>query len=106
MAASLDTTFQERWQPLGCHINQKHMVNPDPNTGISGIKWQPGGGFVEGEFAITLRGNLRVGAIDVAVKGPDVALGTLEILSASRNRRASLALPPWRGRSWCVPAGI
>jgi len=53
------------------------LVNPDPNARISGIKWQPGGGFVEGEFAITLEGSLRVGEIQVAIKGPDVASGTL-----------------------------
>ena len=53
------------------------LVNPDPNARISGIKWQPGGGFVEGEFSVTLEGSLKVGEIQVAVKGPDVVLGTI-----------------------------
>jgi hypothetical protein len=53
------------------------VVNPDPNAKISGIKWQPGGGFVEGDFSVTVEGEWTVGEIDVAVKGPDVALGRL-----------------------------
>nr|WP_290228277.1 S-layer homology domain-containing protein [Trichocoleus desertorum] len=53
------------------------VVNPDPNAKISGIKWQPGGGFVEGDFSVTVNGEWTVGEIDVAVKGPDVALGRL-----------------------------
>lgn len=53
------------------------LVNPDPNARISGIKWQPGGSFVEGEFAVTLEGSLEVGTIQIAVKGPDVASGTI-----------------------------
>lgn len=53
------------------------LVNPDPNARLSGIKWQPGGGFVEGEFSVTLSGSLTVGCTTVAVKGPDVAFGDL-----------------------------
>ncbi|MEW5857706.1 MAG: S-layer homology domain-containing protein [Cyanobacteriota bacterium] len=53
------------------------VVNPDPNAKISGIKWQPGGGFTDGEFTVTLNRQVAVGEIDVAVKGPDVALGRL-----------------------------
>jgi hypothetical protein len=53
------------------------LVNPDPNAQISGIKWQPGGGFVEGEFSVTLEGSLTVGRIQVAAKGPDVARGEI-----------------------------
>jgi len=52
-------------------------VNPDPNAQISGIKWQPGGGFTEGEFSVTLEGSLQVGRIQVAAKGPDVVRGTI-----------------------------
>ncbi|MBD2073523.1 hypothetical protein H6F86_06405 [Phormidium sp. FACHB-592] len=52
-------------------------VNPDPNARISGIKWQPGGGFVQGEFSVTLNGRWAVGTTTVAVKGPDVARGEL-----------------------------
>lgn len=53
------------------------LVNPDPNARISGIKWQPGGGFVQGEFSVTLNGRWAVGTTTVAVKGPDVARGAL-----------------------------
>lgn len=49
------------------------IVNPDPNAKLSGIKWQPGGGFTQGEFSVTLEGQWTVGSINVAVKGPDVA---------------------------------
>lgn len=59
-------------------------VNPDPNARISGIKWQPGGGFVQGEFSVTLNGRFAQGSIDVAVKGPDVARGVLVGPSCSR----------------------
>jgi hypothetical protein len=53
------------------------VVNPDPNAKISGIKWQPGGGFVQGEFSVTLSGQLTEGTVDVAAKGPDVERGTI-----------------------------
>lgn len=53
------------------------FVNSDPNARIRGIKWQPGGGFVQGEFAVTLNGRWGVGTTTVAVKGPDVARGQL-----------------------------
>jgi hypothetical protein len=60
------------------------LVNPDPNARISGIKWQPGGGFVQGEFVVTLNGRFATGSIDVAVKGPDVARGVLTGPSCNR----------------------
>ncbi|CAA9229103.1 FOG: PKD repeat [uncultured Coleofasciculus sp.] len=53
------------------------IVNPDPNAKLSGIKWQPGGGFEQGEFSVTLEGKWTVGSINVAVKGPDVASGVV-----------------------------
>lgn len=58
-------------------------VNPDPNARISGIKWQPGGGFVKGEFSVTLNGRWAIGTTTVAVKGPDVARGQLSGPSCS-----------------------
>lgn len=54
------------------------VVNPDPNAKISGIKWQPGGGFTSGEFSVTLSGQLVEGTVDVAAKGPDVETGQLK----------------------------
>lgn len=53
------------------------MVNPDPNAKISGIKWQPGGGFTQGEFSVTLNREVSVGMVDVAAKGPDVVRGRI-----------------------------
>ncbi|MBW4460812.1 MAG: S-layer homology domain-containing protein [Nodosilinea sp. WJT8-NPBG4] len=53
------------------------LVNPDPNAKISGIKWQPGGGFTTGEFSVTLEGRFAVGQVSVAAKGPDVVVGNL-----------------------------
>jgi len=53
------------------------FVNLDPNARIRGIKWQPGGGFVDGEFTVTLNGRWAVGTTTVSVKGPDVAQGQL-----------------------------
>ena len=53
------------------------LVNPDPNAKISGIKWQPGGGFTSGEFSVTLNRQVAVGVVDVAAKGPDVVRGTI-----------------------------
>lgn len=53
------------------------FVNSDPNARIRGIRWQPGGGFVQGEFSVTLNGRFAVGTTIVAVKGPDVARAQL-----------------------------
>jgi hypothetical protein len=39
------------------------IVNPDPNAKLSGIKWQPGGGFTQGEFSVTLEGNGQLAAL-------------------------------------------
>ncbi len=44
------------------------VVNPDPNAKISGIKWQPGGGFTSGEFSVTLSAQLTGGTVDVAAQ--------------------------------------
>lgn len=62
------------------------LANPDPNAQISGIKWQPGGGFTVGEFSVTLEGQLAIGQVSVAAKGPDVVVGTLS--GPSCNRRS------------------
>jgi uncharacterized repeat protein (TIGR01451 family) len=47
----------------------------EPHTGFSGVKWETGGGFEEGEFTVTLGGPYEMGMTDVAAKGPDVAYG-------------------------------
>jgi hypothetical protein len=53
------------------------VVNPDPNAQIDGIKWETGGGFVNGIFTVTLSGDLTLGTVDVAAKGPGVVLGEI-----------------------------
>lgn len=56
---------------------QGERVDPDPNADISGIKWETGAGFTEGEFSVTLSGRLRADVVTVAAKGPDVAYGVI-----------------------------
>jgi hypothetical protein len=51
------------------------VVRPDPNAKLIGVKWETGGGFSSGEFAVTVSGPARAGTIRFAVKGPDVVLG-------------------------------
>ncbi|MEW6494105.1 MAG: hypothetical protein AB1589_16565 [Cyanobacteriota bacterium] len=53
------------------------VVNPDPNAQISGIKWQTGAGFAQGEFTVTLSGQVTTGVVNVAAKGPDVVRGAI-----------------------------
>lgn len=53
------------------------VVNPDPNAQISGIKWQTGAGFTQGEFTVTLSGQITTGVVNVAAKGPNVVRGAI-----------------------------
>jgi hypothetical protein len=53
------------------------VVNPDPNAGINGVRWQTGAGFSSGEFTVVLLGQEPQGLTTVAAKGADVALGQL-----------------------------
>jgi hypothetical protein len=53
------------------------VVQPDPNFGFDGIKWQTGAGFQSGEFVIVLSGGLVQGTVQTGVKGSDVAVGTI-----------------------------
>jgi transcription elongation factor len=52
-------------------------VNPDPNAGITGAKWETGDGFSSGSFSVTVRGNVRLGVVSFATKAPGVALGQI-----------------------------
>jgi hypothetical protein len=54
------------------------VVQPDPNYHFDGIKWQTGTDFQNGEFTLVLSGQLTNGMVQVGVKGPDVAIGTIE----------------------------
>jgi hypothetical protein len=51
------------------------VVRPDPNAKLTGVKWETGGGFSSGEFAVTVSGPARAETIRFAVKGPDVVIG-------------------------------
>lgn len=64
---SIVTAAPEPWE----------AVHPDPNAGLTGIKWETGAGFQQGEFTVTLTGHWAVGTTQVAAKGPDVAHGLL-----------------------------
>lgn len=65
--ASLLHAAPEPWEAVG----------PDPNAGLSGIKWETGAGFQAGEFVFTLGEQWAVGATRVAAKGPDLTFGTI-----------------------------
>ncbi|MEW6029540.1 MAG: DUF3060 domain-containing protein [Chloroflexota bacterium] len=53
------------------------VVHPDPNYHFDGIKWQTGTDFQSGEFTVALSGELMSGVVQVGVKGPDAAIGTI-----------------------------
>lgn len=53
------------------------IVDPDPNARLSGVKWETGGGFQQGQFWVRLDTSGAVGVTNVAAKGPDVAFGKI-----------------------------
>lgn len=53
------------------------IVNPDPNAHLSGVKWQTGAGFRQGEFTVTLQDTPGITRVAVVAKCPDVAYGEL-----------------------------
>jgi hypothetical protein len=53
------------------------LVDPDPNAGLIGIKWETEEEFESGEFVVTLDGHWVEGSVNVAAKGPDVAWGLI-----------------------------
>jgi hypothetical protein len=52
------------------------LVHPDPNAGITGIKWNTGAGFSSGTFTITVSG-ASAGNVSYATKAPGVVGSTL-----------------------------
>lgn len=82
-------------------------VHPDPNANLTGVKWETGGGFSSGEFAVTVSGAARAETIRFAVKGPDVALG-----ETTGPRCSDAAAPPVtprsgpRGKNRCPDASV
>jgi hypothetical protein len=82
-------------------------VSPDPNAKLTGVKWETGGGFSSGEFAVTVSGAARADTIRFAVKGPDVVLG-----ETTGPRCGDAAAPPAdpgtgsRGKNRCPDAGV
>jgi hypothetical protein len=83
------------------------FVHPDPNAKLTGVKWETGGGFASGEFAVTVSGPARAETIRFAVKGPDVVLG-----ETTGPRCGDAAAPPvapptgTRGKDRCPDASV
>jgi hypothetical protein len=53
------------------------IVDPDPNLELSGVKWETGDGFQQGQFWVELDSQGQPGPTSVAAKGPDVAFGEI-----------------------------
>ena len=79
-------------------------VNPDPNAQLSGIKWQTGAGFQQGQFTVTLAEPWGIGTTQVAAKGPDVARGV--IAGPICVRVAALALAKTVDRTTALPGDV
>ena len=83
------------------------VVRPDPNAKLTGVKWETGGGFSSGEFAVTVSGFARADTVRFAVKGPDVVLG-----QTTGPRCGDAAAPPAdprtgsRGNNRCPDASV
>jgi hypothetical protein len=54
------------------------LIGPDMQSQISGIKWQTGSGFQDGEFSVTLTGNLQKGMTRAGVEGQNISIGSME----------------------------
>lgn len=66
----------------GCTISSASpepykKVDPDPSSGIRGIKWQTEAGFSTGVFTMTVAQTATTGLVRVAAKAPDIAYGEL-----------------------------
>ncbi len=64
----------------GCTVNTaipepNEVVDPDPNSGVRGVKWQTGADFSTGVFTVTVAQSATMGLVRVAAKAPDVAYG-------------------------------
>ncbi len=53
------------------------QVSPDPNTGLSGLKWNTDDGFSSGEFFVTVQGHWQKGVVHVAAKSRDIGTGQM-----------------------------
>ncbi len=60
------------------------LVKPDPNTGLTGIKWETAADFTTGEFSFIVDGHWEIGTVAVAAKGPDVAKSTIGGLTCKK----------------------
>jgi len=54
------------------------IASPDLQSQLSGIKWQTGTDFQDGEFSVTLTGNLQKGTTRAGVEGQTVSIGTMQ----------------------------
>ncbi len=54
------------------------IISPDMQSQISGIKWQTGADFQDGEFSVTLTGNLQKGMTRAGMEGQNISIGSME----------------------------
>jgi hypothetical protein len=62
---------------LAAHPHPWEQVKDEPNTHLTGIKWQTGAGFRSGVFVVRVKGDHSPGRTRVAAKGPDVWYGKI-----------------------------
>ncbi len=59
-------------------VPEFELVNPDPNAGLNGIKWETAGEFKSGEFTVTVNGYWEKGIVKLAAKaGTDVVFSEI-----------------------------
>jgi hypothetical protein len=54
------------------------IASPDLQSQISGIKWQTGTDFQDGEFSVTLTGSLQKGMTRAGVGGGNISIGSMQ----------------------------
>lgn len=54
------------------------IASPDLPSQLSGIKWQTGSDFQDGEFSVTLTGSLHKGTTRAGVEGQNTSIGSME----------------------------
>jgi hypothetical protein len=54
------------------------VLNPDPYYAMSGIQWQTGTDFRDGDFQVMLTGDLKKGVTRAGVQGKGITVGSLE----------------------------
>jgi hypothetical protein len=68
-------------------------VSQDLNYQMSGIKWQSGADFQNGEFSVTLTGDLEKGMTRAGVEGQNVSVGSLDGPVCRERAAAAVGVP-------------